>query len=267
MMKLQARRPGLQRDKEGRARRFSMKMRKKMAAAALAAGLVLLFCACGEREAAVSSGAGASSAGAGSAVSSGVPASSEAPVSSEAPASGGEAASQEAPASQQESQGEASSQAEGASGSAGAESGASSAVLYIGMNGSFTQYPASYTGQLTPEALISQISQLTGWNLELSDAVTTGKGGMTVSFSSNSSIVTGPPEPQKEEFFVYDNTQLIHTILDSVQRTLQYNFVDPELGDPASLDIYFCLEEGDIPLSDLGTSLPRLEPYSQEVWG
>ena len=236
-----------------------MKMRKKMAAAALAAGLVLLFCACGERETAVSSDAGESSA-----VSSGVPASSEAPVSSEAPASGGEAASQEAPASQPESQGAASSQAEGASGSAGAESGASSAVLYIGMNGSFTQYPASYTGQLTPEALISQISQLTGWNLELSDAVTTGKGGMTVSFSSNSSIVTGPPEPQKEEFFVYDNTQLIHTILDSVQRTLQYNFIDPNLGDPSNLDVYFNLDGGNIVYPDSGREIDAYTPYETE---
>ena len=66
--------------------------------------------------------------------------------------------------------------------------------------------------------------------------------------------------PQKEEFFVYDNVQLTQTILDSIQRTLQYNFIDPELGDPSNLDVYFCLEGGDISLEG-GAFVPHTQPY------
>ena len=79
------------------------------------------------------------------------------------------------------------------------------ATLYIGSSGSgFTEYPVSCTGTLTPDWLIGQISDLTGWNLDLAEPVSTGKGGMTVDFANTSALVVGPPDPQKEEFFVYD---------------------------------------------------------------
>ena len=59
---------------------------------------------------------------------------------------------------------------------------------------------------------------------------------MTVSFADTSALVVGPPDPQVKEFFVYDSTELIQMILDSVQRTLQQNFVDTELSAPE--DVY-----------------------------
>lgn len=75
------------------------------------------------------------------------------------------------------------------------------ATLYIGSSGSgFTEYPVSCTGTLTPDWLIGQISDLTGWNLDLAEPVSTGKGGMTVDFANTSALVVGPPDPQKEEF-------------------------------------------------------------------
>ena len=135
------------------------------------------------------------------------------------------------------------------------------ATLCIGMDGSFKEYPVSYTGDLTPGLLISEISKLTGWNLDLSDEITTGKGGMTVSFADTSALVVGPPDPQVEEFFVYDSTELIQMVLDSVQRTLQQNFVDPELGDPASLDIYFALNGEDISVPGTDIVISHTEPY------
>lgn len=41
------------------------------------------------------------------------------------------------------------------------------------------------SGEVTPENLIAAMGELTGWDLTLSedDPVTTGKGGMTVSFA------------------------------------------------------------------------------------
>ena len=83
---------------------------------------------------------------------------------------------------------------------------------------------------------------------------------MTVDFANTSALVVGPPDPQKEEFFVYDNVQLTQTILDSIQRTLQYNFNDPELGDPSNLDVFFCLEGGDVSLEG-GAFVPHTQPY------
>ncbi len=136
------------------------------------------------------------------------------------------------------------------------------ATLFIGMEGDFAEYPLTYSGELTPEKLIAGIAELTGWNLDLSDGVTDGKGGMTVCFAEESSLFVGPPEPQREEFFVYSAEQLDATILDSVQKTLQENFVDRILGDPAALPIYFCGPDGGaLTLPQIGIVLPLGEPY------
>ena len=83
---------------------------------------------------------------------------------------------------------------------------------------------------------------------------------MTVTFADTCSIVVGPPQEQKEEFFAYDSTSLLQMILDSIQHTLQYNFVDPQQGDPSTLDIYFSMEGKDITLPD-GIIVPSTSPY------
>lgn len=135
------------------------------------------------------------------------------------------------------------------------------ATIYIGMNGNFQEFPIELGGELTPKSLLSSITAFTGWNLDLSDEITTGKGGMTVSFADTSALVVGPPDPQVKEFFVYDSTELIQMILDSVQRTLQQNFVDTELSAPESLDIYFALNGKDINVPDTDIVISHTEPY------
>lgn len=142
----------------------------------------------------------------------------------------------------------------------------STATLYIGTKVSgFSEYPLTYQGELTPEVLISGIESLTGWNLTLADIVTTGKGGMTVCFSQEAALFTGPPEPQKEEFFVYDGVELAHMILDSIQKTLQMGFTILPMGNPDLLDIYYAAED-DRPLllPDAGLSWPLEQPYQWE---
>lgn len=136
------------------------------------------------------------------------------------------------------------------------------ATLYIGTRAEgFREYPMAYTGELRAEALIQGIADLTGWDLTLADEVTSGKGGMGVCLSGESSLFTGPPDPQKEEFHMYSAEQLAETILDSIQKTLQRNFV-LEPGDPDLLDIWF-YREGTKPLElpDLGLSWPIDQPY------
>lgn len=134
------------------------------------------------------------------------------------------------------------------------------AVLYIGTPGSYQEVTVPYTGTLTPAFLVDAIAQETGWNLDLADEITQGKGGMTVDFASTSALVVGPPETQKEAYFVQDQDQLTETILDSIAHTLQYNFVDPQLGDPSSLDVYFTLNGGGITLG--GETLDYTQPYT-----
>lgn len=74
-------------------------------------------------------------------------------------------------------------------------------TLYIGMDGTFQEYPMTYEGELDEqglvpaEAMIAGMAELTGWNLDLADEITSGPGGMTVSFADTCSIFTGPPDP------------------------------------------------------------------------
>lgn len=140
--------------------------------------------------------------------------------------------------------------------------GEQTATLYIGTKaGGFTEYPMTYEGELTPELLIQGIADLTGWDLTLAEDVISGKGGMSVCLSSESALFSGPPDPQKEEFRMYDVGQLAETILDSIQKTLQEGFT-LEGGDPDTLDIWYFME-GTKPLElpTLGLSWPIDQPY------
>lgn len=136
------------------------------------------------------------------------------------------------------------------------------ATLYIGTKANgFTEYPMTYTGELTPEALIQGISDLTGWDLTLEGEVISGKGGMSVCLSGECALFVGPPDPQKEEFFMFGLDDLAETLLDSIQKTLQMGFTG-EGGDPDALDIWYYLEgEQPLELPGLGLSWPLDQPY------
>ena len=140
----------------------------------------------------------------------------------------------------------------------------SEATLYIGTEGSFKEYTVEIDS-LSPENLLKAMSELTDWNLDLAADITTGKGGMSVCLSNNSALFMGPPDPQKDEFHMFDAETLCHTILDSIKKTLQENFVY-EGGDPDSIDIYFYMEgEKPLTLENLGMSWSLEEPYSWEA--
>lgn len=137
------------------------------------------------------------------------------------------------------------------------------ATLYVGTKATgFVEYPLTYEGELTPEILIQGIADLTGWDLTLAEEVTSGKGGMSVCLANTSSLFVGPPDPQKDEFHMYDAEQLAETILDSIQKTLQEGFTVSGLGDPDALDIWYYMEgEQPLELSDIGRSWPIDQPY------
>ena len=138
------------------------------------------------------------------------------------------------------------------------------ATLYIGTEGNFKEYTVEIDS-LSPENLLKAMSELTDWNLDLAADITTGKGGMSVCLSNNSALFMGPPDPQKDEFHMFDTETLCHTILDSIKKTLQENFVY-EGGDPDSIDIYFYMDgEKPLTLETLGMRWSMEEPYSWEA--
>lgn len=143
------------------------------------------------------------------------------------------------------------------------ENAANEAILYIGTRESgFNEYPMTYEGDLTPEILIAGIGELTGWDMTLAEEVTTGKGGMSVCFADSSALFMGPPEPQKEEFFMFAADQLAQTILDSTQKTLQMGFTGKG-GNPDALDIYYYMEgEKPLEIPNIGRTWPLDRPYA-----
>ena len=131
------------------------------------------------------------------------------------------------------------------------------AMVYIGTRAEgFAAYPITYEGEL-----IQGIADLTGWDMSLEEPVVSGKGGMSVCFSENSALFVGPPEPQKEEFFMFGADQQAETLLDSVQKTLQEGFT-LEGGDPDLLDIWYSLKDSQpLSLPNLGLSWAIDQPY------
>ena len=140
------------------------------------------------------------------------------------------------------------------------------ATLYVGTKaGGFSENPLEYEGELTPEILIQGIADLTGWDLSLAEAVTSGKDGMSVCLSSTSSLFVGPPDPQKDEFHMFGAEQLAETILDSIQKTLQEGFTE-EGGNPDALAIWYYMEEEQpLELPNIDRSWPIDQPYQWEA--
>lgn len=138
------------------------------------------------------------------------------------------------------------------------------AIIYIGTDGNMKEYECQASKNMTPEVMISTMATMTGWNLDLAQDVTAEENKMTVCFANTSSIFAGVPEEQEEEFAVSDKGQLVATILDSIQYTLQQNFVDVEAGEePSSLNIYYCMEgEQPLDLSDINKTVPVDQPYT-----
>ena len=141
------------------------------------------------------------------------------------------------------------------------------AALYIGMAGEYTAYPYAYEGEVTPDQLIAAIGDLTGWDLGLDGPVLRDSSGITVTFAADCALFTGPPEPQKEEFFTYDQETLCAMLLDSMCHTLQWNAVNPKLEDPRCLPVYFRTARGDLALEEIGFTQPEDLPYGGLVPG
>ena len=137
-------------------------------------------------------------------------------------------------------------------------------TIYIGSDDQFEEYLVEYTGEKTETGqvpvteLLSAMSELTGWNLDLADQVYSGRGGITVTFADTCTLLAQPEETMDA------TVQRDQVVLDSVKRSLQCWAVVPELGDPVKVDIWFCGPDGgDLNLTGTGRTLSSIEPYQQ----
>lgn len=134
-----------------------------------------------------------------------------------------------------------------------------SVLVYIGASSrGFEAYPVDCGDEVTPDALIRQISELTGWNLDLTKPAVMDDSGVSVGFASTSCIFTGPPENQKDEFYVYDAYDMCETALDSVAETLRRNF--SEEGEVFSV-WYYTERDAPLELPEFGMSWVDDESY------
>ena len=109
------------------------------------------------------------------------------------------------------------------------------------------------------EYLIEAISKETGWQLDLAQPIENLDGGMTISFSEKSAFVVGPPEPQKDEYYVYDNYALAQIILGTIQKTFDMNMTDGQ--GTNSLDLYFDMDGKSIIVED--QMIPFDKPWNE----
>ena len=138
--------------------------------------------------------------------------------------------------------------------------------IYIGTDGDFAVYRGSATSQPSPEDLIQAIAQLTGWNLTLAQPVEVVEDGYALVFTDDCSLVAGPPDPQKEEFHMFDSVQMVETALDSIRQTLRAQSAADGFSDPDQVQIYVSLEGGrEVSLPEAGIRVPADQPYDGVV--
>ena len=144
------------------------------------------------------------------------------------------------------------------------ETSSAAVTLYIGLEGEFAEYQVNYTGERAEDGripaaqVLSAMTELTGWNLDLTVPVESGKDGVTVTFADTCTLLSGGSDGETAE----DIRQRDRMVLDSVKRTLQCWAEDPEQGDPDSVEIRFRGPDGgDLHLTGTGIVLSSAEPY------
>ncbi|WP_146953609.1 hypothetical protein [Alkalibaculum bacchi] len=97
------------------------------------------------------------------------------------------------------------------------------------------EYELEYTGDLTPEALLEGLTELTGLDF-IADTAQTQKG-ITVDWKKESTLIANLGDrEQKEEFFFYDADSMRWFMMDSLYRTLRENFEE--------IDTYYTMDGG-----------------------
>ena len=137
--------------------------------------------------------------------------------------------------------------------------------LYIGIKGGdFKKVPVEIESKYVyahnfDEHLLAAIADETGWKLTLANPIEDVEGGKTIEFTDDSAFAVGPPEKQKDDYFVYDNMSFTQMMLDSIQKTFDMNLTD---GNPQrSLNLYFSQMGKNIQVENL--TIPKDKPWNE----
>jgi len=119
------------------------------------------------------------------------------------------------------------------------------------------EYPALYVDDLTVEAIAMCLSELTGLRFDVT-TIANDYGFLTVDWSADGSLFTGPSGEQNEGDFPFGNFEsLAWFMLDSLDLSIKRNL--PDLGD-----IYYAMDGGRDLVLDLMSdpvTIPPNTPY------
>ena len=85
------------------------------------------------------------------------------------------------------------------------ETSSAAVTLYIGLEGEFAEYQVNYTGERAEDGripaaqVLSAMTELTGWNLDLTVPVESGKDGVTVTFADTCTLLSGGSDGETAE--------------------------------------------------------------------
>lgn len=127
-------------------------------------------------------------------------------------------------------------------------------------NGLISRHQHGYEGLITVEVLAEGLSELTGLDFAIKEAVT-GKDGVSVDWSPEASFLGGLGNTeQKEEFYVYDTDSLAWFMMDSLRGSIIENF------GGQNLEVFYSMD-GFKPLVVPGLSYPSEFPLNSPYMG
>lgn len=83
------------------------------------------------------------------------------------------------------------------------------------------EHSYEYSGELTVEKLAGALTEITGLKFTVSSEKVSD--GIKIDWSSSSSLIAGPGDVQKPEYFFYESTSLMWFMLDSLYKTVTEN--------------------------------------------
>jgi hypothetical protein len=114
-------------------------------------------------------------------------------------------------------------------------------VLSFAQEAGLKEYPVEYEDMegdgYTVEEIAMGLSELTGLRFDIS-AMRNGPAGVTVDWSDDSALLTGPPEEQNEDFHFYDYDSLAWFMLDSMELSIKRNL-------PFVEEVYYTMDGGE----------------------
>lgn len=129
-------------------------------------------------------------------------------------------------------------------------------TIYIGTEDNFKKFKvnidknASVTSQANQ--ILNSIGNILGYKL-VANEITDGKGGMTIDFNPSSApFNSNDSYIGSEQYTTSDYHELVFTIFDSIEKTLQEYFGQ-------NLDVWYSLDSGSITIDDI--NIPITEPY------